>query len=194
MKILRFFTKLVTTVITVALLLVILFNLTNLVMRQTSDELHPRIFGYSSAIIISGSMAPTINVNDLVIYKEKDEYQVSDVVIFANFGGESLTTHRIVGEAEDGFITRGDANNTDDMYHIKNDEIYGAVWFVIPRVGVISEIMTKPVGILAVVLLGFLLIVPSMFFDKKDEEEEEKSEDLEAEIERLRKLTGEDEE
>ena len=190
MKVLKICGKVLSTIITVLLVLVILFNVTNLVLRQTSNELQPTIFGYSSAIIISGSMAPTINVNDLVIYKEKESYGVGDVVIYANFGGKSLTTHRIVGEAEDGFITRGDANNTEDMYHIRNEDIYGAVWCVIPYVGVVSEIMMKPVGIMLVVLLGFVLVALPVLLGKKKEDEEEKPEkDLEAEIQRLKKLT-----
>lgn len=188
MKVLKICGKVLRIAITVLLVLVIIFNMTNLVMRQTSNELHPRFFGFSSAIIISGSMEPAISVNDLVIYREKDVYEVNDVVIFANFGGESLTTHRIVGVAEDGFITRGDANNTEDMYHVRDNEIYGAVWCVIPYVGIISEIMMKPVGILLVVLLGFALVALPILLGKK-EEENEAGEDVEAELERLRKLT-----
>ena len=195
MKVLKICGKVLSTIITVLLVLVILFNVANLVLRQTSNELQPTIFGYSSAIIISGSMAPTINVNDLVIYKEKESYGVGDVVIYANFGGKSLTTHRIVGEAEDGFITRGDANNTEDMYHIRNEDIYGAVWCVIPYVGVVSEIMMKPLGIMIVVLLGFVLVALPVLLGKKKEDEEEKPEkDLEAEIQRLKKLTEDKEE
>lgn len=189
MKILKICGKVLSTVITVLLVLVIIFNVTNLVMRQTSNELQPRLFGFSSAIIISGSMEPTISVNDLVIYKEKDNYQVGDVVIFANFGGESLTTHRIVGTAEDGFITRGDANNTEDLYHVNPDAVYGAVWLVIPYVGVVSEIMMKPLGIMLVVLLGFVLVALPVLLGKKKEDEEEELDDVQAEIERLRELT-----
>ncbi|MBR5272411.1 MAG: signal peptidase I [Clostridia bacterium] len=189
MKILKICGKVLSTVITVLLVLVIIFNVTNLVMRQTSNELQPRLFGFSSAIIISGSMEPTISVNDLVIYKEKDNYQVGDVVIFANFGGESLTTHRIVDIAEDGFITRGDANNTEDLYHVNPDAVYGAVWLVIPYVGVVSEIMMKPLGIMLVVLLGFVLVALPVLLGKKKEDEEEELDDVQAEIERLRELT-----
>ncbi len=171
MKVLKICGKVLTTIITVLLVLVIIFNVTNLIMRKTSDEIHPRLFGFSSAVIISGSMEPAINVNDLVIYKEKDEYSVGDVVIFENFGGESLTTHRIVGVAEDGFITRGDANNTEDMFHVPADKIYGAAYLTIPKVGVVSEFMMKPVGMLFLVLLGFAIIaLPALFGGKKDEE------------------------
>lgn len=189
MKVLKICGKVLSTVITVLLVLVIIFNVTNLVLRQTSSELQPRLFGFSSAIIISGSMEPAINVNDLVIYKEKDNYQVGDVVIFENFGGKSLTTHRIVGIAEDGFITRGDANNTEDLYHVNPVDIFGAVWLVIPYVGVVSEIMMTPAGILLVVLIGFALVALPVLLGKKKEDEDKKSDDIEAEIERLRKIT-----
>jgi len=190
MKILKICGKVLSWTISAVLILIIIFNFTNLILRKSSDELQPNIFGFSSAVIISGSMEPTISVNDLVIYKVKDSYEVGDVVIFANFGGESLTTHRIVGVAEDGFITRGDANNTEDMFHVRSEKIYGAVWCVIPYVGIISEYMQTPVGILAIVLLGFCLVaLPVLLGGKKKEDEEKKSDDLEAEIERLRKLT-----
>lgn len=181
--------KVISVIFTVFLVLIILFNLANLILRTTSDEVQPRVFGYSTAVVISGSMAPTIDVNDLVIYKEQEKYEVGDVVIFANFGSNSCTTHRIVRETPDGFYTQGDANNTEDKDPKRADQIFGKAVLVIPYVGIVSDIMNQPMGILILVLLGFaIVVIPILTGDKKNPEEEKKEQDLEAEIERLKKL------
>lgn len=42
-------------------------------------------------------------------------------------GGGSYVIHRIVGESEAGFITRGDHNNTEDRGAIAPEQILGTV-------------------------------------------------------------------
>lgn len=189
MKALKICGKVFSGIIMALLVLVIIFNVSNLVLRKTTNELQPRIFGYSSAVILSGSMEPTISVNDIVIYKEKETYEVGDIVIFANADRDDCTTHRIVGVAEEGFITKGDANNTEDMFRIRNEDIFGEVWLVIPYLGIISEYMTKPLGVAVVALVGFCIVVLPVILGGKKKEEEKGDSDIEAEIERLRKLT-----
>ena len=76
----------------------------------------PVFVGY----VTTDSMEPTIDASDGFVAVPSflaGEPEVGDVVVFdareLHDGG--LTTHRIVGETEDGYITKGDANSFTDQ-------------------------------------------------------------------------------
>lgn len=86
------------------------------------------IFGYSAVRVLTGSMSGTANEGDLVIIKDTGDYTEGDIITFLPEGDKIPTTHRIVGIDEDGkYITRGDANNTEDTEHISRDRVIGEV-------------------------------------------------------------------
>lgn len=79
----------------------------------------------------SGSMIPTLNVNDIVIIKKERTYKIGDIVTY-NYNNECLITHRIISKQEDGtYKTKGDNNNSDDPKYISNEDINGKVIFII---------------------------------------------------------------
>ncbi|MGL5382017.1 MAG: signal peptidase I [Culicoidibacterales bacterium] len=90
--------------------------------------------------VLSGSMEPTIPTGSIVaIYKiDPNQLVVDDVVMF-NPRQTSMVMHRVVAinETENGkeFITRGDANNTNDPIPIYSTEIVGKVFFFLPLIG-----------------------------------------------------------
>ena len=49
--------------------------------RMFHNEL-PMPFGVGAAIVLTGSMEPTLNVNDLVIVKKTDNIEIGDIVVF----------------------------------------------------------------------------------------------------------------
>ena len=53
-----------------------------------------------------------MSIGDLVIVHREKEYRVGDIVVFDS-GGLSVT-HRILEKAQEGFVTKGDANNVPD--------------------------------------------------------------------------------
>lgn len=68
----------------------------------------------------TGSMAPTMEPGDgfiAVPTAVAGEIQEGDVIVFeaTTLNGGGLTTHRVVGETEQGYITKGDANPTTDQ-------------------------------------------------------------------------------
>lgn len=72
------------------------------------------------AYVDSGSMEPTINEGDGFVAIPSfvaGEPREGDVITFEarEIEGGGLTTHRIVGETADGYITRGDANPFTDQ-------------------------------------------------------------------------------
>ena len=65
----------------------------------------PMPLGYGGAVVLSGSMEPTLSVDDLIIIKKTDDYQVDDVIVFQTEG--IVVVHRVVGMEEDMYVTRG---------------------------------------------------------------------------------------
>lgn len=68
----------------------------------------------------SGSMSPTLSTGDgfvAVPGPVADEPEPGDVVVYRSEAIEpgALVTHRVVGETEDGYVTKGDANPVTDQ-------------------------------------------------------------------------------
>lgn len=148
--------RIVSTVLTVILAALLICNLYTLAARWLFGQLQPTVFGYSTAVVISGSMSETIEVNDMVVIHRQDAYRTGDIITFEM--DDTLVTHRIVAVAENGFVTRGDANNTEDRYPVTGDRIIGKVVFVIPGVGWLINFCRTPLGMLCLVLVGLLLL------------------------------------
>ncbi len=85
--------------------------------------------GYKPVLILSESMEPTYPKGAIVLVrKQRDSAEPGDVVMFSpEEGSGSYVIHRIVGESEAGFITRGDHNNTEDRGAIAPEQILGTV-------------------------------------------------------------------
>ncbi len=142
-------------------------NLVNIMARKNGVAGNHNVFGFYYGVIISGSMSGTIEINDMIFTFKQKEYNVGDIVTFKH--GKSLTTHRIVGEADGGFITKGDANNTEDKDVLRQEDIVGKVVFVIPKIGVVMEYMQKPLGMLVLIVIGFgVLVIPEMLSKGKE--------------------------
>jgi len=72
------------------------------------------------SFVETGSMEPTLEPGDgfvAVPTPVAGEIEAGDVVVFEaqNLNGGGLTTHRVVGETERGYVTRGDANPFTDQ-------------------------------------------------------------------------------
>ena len=72
----------------------------------------PMPFGFGAAVVLSGSMAPQLSVNDLIIVKPDDKYIVGNIVVYQD--KSSLIVHRIVDIDENIITTKGDANYSAD--------------------------------------------------------------------------------
>lgn len=138
------------------LLFLLLCNIYTIGVRHVTGTLQPDVFGWSWAVVISGSMEPEIGIDDLIIVKEKKEYHINDVVSYES--GSSVVTHRIVEEGPNGYTTQGDANNTIDTSILSKSKIIGKVEFVIPNAGRLIRYLQSPLGMTCLVLIGFLII------------------------------------
>ena len=93
-------------------------------------------------VVLTGSMAPTINAGDIVFLNPSiaNIPQKDDIVTYTGrrFDGTAVGsfTHRIVGgDAENGFLLQGDANVNPDVQRVKPTDIVGKVVFVLPFIG-----------------------------------------------------------
>ena len=116
------------------------------------------LFGYKLSIVLSGSMEPNINIDDLVLIHKTDKYDKGDIVSFKNNNGETL--HRIVEINDLNIITKGDNNNTNDE-PIKKDDITGKYICTIPFVGNIIGYSKTPLGLIlfSLIVLGLVIFI-----------------------------------
>ena len=111
----------------------------------------PKIMGGQIYTVISGSMEPEIPVGSLVYVEgaQPEDMEVGDVIAF--YGGRdanAIVTHRVVenrvimGE----LITKGDANQTNDMNPVDYENFIGIVKWSVPKIGAVAQIMTGREG------------------------------------------------
>ena len=135
----------------------------------------PRFLGYEPYTVVTGSMEPEIPVGSLVYIHHTDAAlaQPGDVVAF--YGARdsaAIITHRVVenhvvmGE----IITKGDANQTNDMNPVKYNNFIGTVILAVPKLGTAAQILTSTDGKTAIAcVIGFAVVlhVISIIIDKE---------------------------
>lgn len=125
----------------------------------------PRLAGYQVFQVISGSMEPAIPTGSLVYVKETvpEDVEPDDVIAFySGTGSGAVITHRVLqNQVVSGqFITKGDANEREDMNPVDYDEYIGRVEMSLPYLGyILSHVVTLQGRLTAVclVLLAALL-------------------------------------
>lgn len=141
----------------------------------------PMPFGYGAAVVLSGSMEPTFSEGALLIVKEKQEYELGDIVVYEEKG--KLIVHRIIAMDEELVTTKGDANNKADE-PIPVTDIRGKAVGWIPLAGRLVNFLKTPVGVIAIIAAAIAMIEISNRKEvKRDDEERQKILD---EIERLK--------
>jgi signal peptidase len=98
-----------------------------------------RVAGYSTAVVMSGSMAPTIPMGSLIFVQPMAPAaaRAGDIITFVL--PDRLVTHRVVAvERDDGglrLVTKGDANEAVDSGGVRAEGAIGAVRLAVPLAG-----------------------------------------------------------
>ncbi len=142
----------------------------------------PMPFGIGSAVVMSGSMEPTLSVNDLVYIREADEYAVGDVVVYQS--GNDLIIHEIVDITGDLITTKGEANNTADE-PISRIYIKGRMVLAIPYVGAAVQFVKSLPG--TILLLGAAILLIELSWNREKTGKEKEMDAIKAEIRLLQK-------
>ncbi len=112
-----------------------------LVMMLAFPERLPSAFGYSSSLVASGSMEPTLSTGDMVICRAQESYALDDVIAYYDEEEEVFILHRIIGSGEDGWITQGDFNPVPDPLPVKKEQIQGKVVYTLPNMKSARDVM-----------------------------------------------------
>ena len=154
-------TVLMNSIIVILILIGIIFLLYYLDVVKNSKTGHWQPPLYQAYVIISQSMEPTIHVQDAIVTKRMDDYQIGDVCTYLSknpsyFG--IMITHRIIGTDIDSngnkvYVFKGDNNYSSDPLNVEYEQIYGKVVMKIPKIGYIQYFLSNAYGwIIAIVV------------------------------------------
>ncbi len=185
--------------------ILLLFNVIIVIKGTVNPEVPPSVFGVTPMVVQSGSMSGNaedhIEVGDLIftVSTDTDKLQTGDVISFMEDG--LVITHRItaIDIDENGgklFTTKGDANNVEDSKPVAEDQVIGIYRFRLAGVGDFAMFLQTPLGMLLFIGIPLCLFVIYDIIRRKkvNASEDKKTAELEAEVERLRKLAEEKEE
>lgn len=139
-----------------------------------------RLIGLQPYVVLSGSMYPTYDVGSLIYVKSVDYKQLKpgDPITYM-VSDDTVVTHRIVEVVPDDtepdtlwFVTKGDANATEDGAPVHYRNVIGKPVFSIPYLGYVSHYIQSPPG-LYVALGGCAVLLVLAFLPspkKKDPE------------------------
>ena len=169
--------KIIGTIIIIALILLLLFDVIIVIKSKTNPDKVPGIFGYKPFIVMSGSMMSKIEIGDLVFVKETDATTLKENDIIAFKDDEDLvTTHRIINvineNGEISFETKGDSNNVKDEKRVYPKDIEGIYVFKIEKLGKFILFLQEPQGfsimMLAILIIGAVLFIRDNQKDNKE--------------------------
>lgn len=138
----------------------------------------PRLAGYETFAVLSGSMEPYYHVGSVVFVDKSaapEEVEIGDPITFTKTDS-LVATHRVIeiDNEKREFKTKGDANETEDASPVSFDQMVGKAGVSIPLLGFISIYMkTKKgmFGIAAVFIVIILLqLIPELVKPEKKKE------------------------
>lgn len=110
-------------------------------------------------VVLSGSMEPALQTGGLAVTdKSKTKPEIGDIITYHL--GDSLVSHRVTGIGRDGYVTKGDANDGEDIAPVSAGQILGTVVFCMPFAGYGVMFLQQK----AVLCLIALMLVQELFF------------------------------
>jgi len=110
--------------------------------------------------VYTGSMEPAIPVGSVVVIKPVDPETLreGDIICF-QLSESTSVTHRIINVTDEGFKTKGDANEDPDQGIVKKENIIGKVIFTIPFIGYLGYFVRTPLGFILLIILPVSIII-----------------------------------
>jgi len=145
-------------------------------------------------VVVSGSMEPNLSRGDLLFLRGKDaenikngtiEGKEGDIIVFNARGlwvnaPSDPIVHRVIDKMYDNewlFLTKGDANPSEDAAWVPETRILGVVAGRIPYIGWVKIVLTDSGLLIPLLVIVSVLLVISLVWDitKKEDDEEEKN-------------------
>lgn len=136
-----------------------------------SFEENTHIFGIHIFNIISESMEPTLEKNDIVIVQKCKESQLHKGDIITFLQDEKIISHRILNIVKENGITKyetkGDNNKIADSNKVEFEQIYGKVVFKIKNIGQIVNYIQNIRGFINIIILAIIIYIFVSLRDKQ---------------------------
>lgn len=131
------------------------------------------IKGYTSYVVLTGSMEPTVPVGSVIYAKRQLGYNAGDIVAFKNSSDDTVT-HRIAdllyGQSTS-YVTKGDANNAVDRDAVPAGKVIGRVYFTIPYAGYFINYLRTINGFMFLVIFPVAIFIALELWNIKKEME-----------------------
>lgn len=123
----------------------------------------PLLMGYKTFTVLSDSMAKTINYGSIVVVKKTvfEDMKTEYIATFESSKDKNKHfTHRIVSinKQKKSFITKGDANPTNDPVPVGADRLIGRVVYIIPYAGLPAALLENTTAVIITIILLSLWI------------------------------------
>lgn len=147
--------------------LIVLFII-NLIL---SFEENTHILGIYMFNIVSESMQPELDVNDVVVVQKCDVSQLrkGDIITFKQDG--KIISHRILNITKEKgtirFETKGDNNQIPDSGKIEAGQIYGKVLFKIKKIGKFIGYIQNVRGFINIAIFVIIIYILVSLKDKQ---------------------------
>jgi len=128
----------------------------------------PRIGGATPYTVVTDSMRPALPPGSLVVVRPVpiDDISIGDVITYQlKPGRPEVVTHRVVSIGDNSgrgrvLHTKGDANNAADADWVVPKQVRGRLWYAVPYVGRVTNILTNTqrqslLMVFVVVLIGY---------------------------------------
>ncbi len=150
----------------IVLVILVLYNFFQI---GVLNKKYPEFLGYTFFEVTTGSMKETIQINDIIIVKITDEVQKNDIISYEY--NEEVITHRIIGQSQEEYITKGDANNSSDK-PVKKTDVIGKVVKIIPKLGIWIKVFSDLKVVLSIIIT---IILFGLALNTKSEEKNKKN-------------------
>lgn len=125
----------------------------------------PKATGSMPLTVLTQSMEPTLPPGTLLVVRPTavDEIEVGDVVTYQITSGQpAVISHRVVSVAsasngERTFVLKGDNNAEADPRPVTAAQVRGVVWYSVPEIGVVNQLVNGSRSWLIPTVAGVLL-------------------------------------
>ena len=165
----KYIKKIMDGLIVIALIILILI-IYGYVEKYVFKKEYINYFGYTIFEVASGSMAPTINVGDIVLVKLTKDINQNDIITYKE--NNYFITHRVIKKDNDKIIAKGDYNDSIDK-DVNLNDVLGKVIKIIPGIGIWKKVFFNTKVMISIVSTIILFAIYFYLLERKKEVNEE---------------------
>lgn len=161
----KYIKKIMDGLIVIALIILILI-IYGYVEKYVFKKEYINYFGYTIFEVASGSMAPTINVGDIVLVKLTKDVNQNDIITYKE--NNYFITHRVIKKDNDKIIAKGDYNDSVDK-DVNLNDVLGKVIKIIPGIGIWKKVFFNTKVMISIVSTIILFAIYFYLLERKKE-------------------------